>query len=71
MEEAFEIKVRNRKTECVEVRVAERPYRGANWTISNQSHDFVQIDAHSVEFRVNVPADGETVVTYRVRYSWQ
>lgn len=71
MEEAFEIKVRNRKTEPIEVRVAERLYRGANWTISNQSHDFVQIDAQNVEFRVNVPADGETVVTYRVRYSWQ
>ncbi len=71
MEEAFEIKVRNRKTEPVEVRVAERLYRGANWTISNQSHDFVRIDAQNVEFRVNVPADGETIVTYRVRYSWQ
>jgi len=71
MEEAFEIKVRNRKTEPVEVRVAERLYRGINWTVSNRSHDFVQIDAQNVEFRVNVPADGETIVTYRVRYSWQ
>jgi hypothetical protein len=71
MEEAFEIKVRNRKTEPVEVRIAERLYRGANWTIATPSHPFLQIDAQNVEFRVNVPADGETVVTYRVRYTWQ
>ena len=71
MEEAFEIKVRNRKTEPVEVRIAERLYRGVNWTISNPSHEFVKTDAQNVEFRVTVPADGETVVTYRVRYTWR
>lgn len=71
MEEAFEIKVRNRKTEPVEVRVTERLYRGANWIISNQSHDYTKTDAQNVEFRVNVPADGETVVNYRVRYTWR
>jgi hypothetical protein len=71
MEEAFEIKVRNRKTEPVEVRVVERLYRGANWIVSNPSHEFVKTDAQTVEFPVNVPADGEVVVTYRVRYTWR
>lgn len=71
MEEAFEIKVRNRKTEPVEVRVVERLYRGVNWLILFQSHDFAKTDAQTVEFRVPVPADGETVVTYRVRYDWR
>jgi hypothetical protein len=28
-------------------------------------------DAQDIEFRVSVPAGGETVVTYRVRYNWQ
>jgi hypothetical protein len=71
MEETFEIKLRNRKTEPVEVRVAERLYRGANWSLVSQSHPHVDIDAQKIEFHVNVPADGETVVTYRVRYNWQ
>jgi hypothetical protein len=71
LEEAFEIRVRNRKTEPVEVRIAERLYRWMNWEIVAKSHDFEKTDAQDVEFRVTVSADGETVVTYRVRYDWR
>jgi hypothetical protein len=71
LDESFEIKVRNRKTTPLEVRVVERLYRGVNWEITQKSHDFIKTDAQSAEFRVNVPADGETVVTYRVRYDWR
>jgi hypothetical protein len=71
LEEEFEIKLRNRKSEPVEVRVAERLYRWVNWKIVENSADFTKTDAQNIEFRVNVPADGETVVTYRVRYDWK
>lgn len=71
MEEAFEITVRNRKAEPVEVRVVERLYRGVNWLVLAQSRDFAKTDAQTIEFRVPVPAEGETVVTYRVRYDWR
>jgi hypothetical protein len=71
IEEEFEIHLRNRKTEPVEVRVAERLYRWVNWQIVTQSHDFTKTDAQNIEFRVTVPADGETVVKYRVRYDWK
>ena len=71
VEEAFEIKVRNHKSEAVEVRVTERLYRWRNWEITQKSNDFLKTDAQTVEFRVQVPADGETVVTYRVRYDWR
>ncbi|MBN8247264.1 MAG: hypothetical protein J0L84_07450, partial [Verrucomicrobia bacterium] len=71
MEEAFEIRVRNRKTEAVEVRVVERLYRGMNWKLLDPSHAFEKTDAQGVEFRITVPADGETVVRYRVRYEWR
>jgi hypothetical protein len=70
-EEGFEIKVRNRKNVPVEVRVTERLYRWTNWQVIQKSHDFEKTDAQTIEFRVNVPADGETVVTYRVRYDWR
>lgn len=71
MEEAFEIRVRNRKTEVVAVRVVERLYRGMNWKLLDPSHPFEKTDAQGVEFRITVPADGETVVRYRVRYEWR
>lgn len=71
MEEAFEIRVRNRKeTEAVEVRVVEHLYRWSNWNVIQKSHDFVKTDAQTIEYRVQVPAGGEQVITYRVRYSW-
>jgi hypothetical protein len=71
MEEEFEIKVRNRKTEPVEVRVAERLYRWTNWQIVSKSHDFQKKDAQNIEFNVTVPADSEVIVKYRVRYDWR
>ncbi|MBL9213837.1 MAG: DUF4139 domain-containing protein [Opitutaceae bacterium] len=71
LEEEFEIKLRNRKAEPVEVRVTERLYRWVNWEIVAKSHAFEKTDAQNVEFRVTVPADGETVVKYRVRYHWK
>jgi hypothetical protein len=71
MEEAFEIKLRNRKTEPVEVRVTEKLYRWSNWTVVDKTHDFEKKAAQDIEFRVTVPADGETVLRYRVRYDWR
>lgn len=71
MEEEFEIKLRNRKTEPVEVRVAERLYRWVNWQVLMKTHEFAKTDAQSIEFRVTVPADAEVVVRYRVRYDWK
>lgn len=71
MEEEFEIKLRNHKAEPVEVRVTERLYRWTNWQLIMKSHDFEKTDAQNIEFRVTVPADGEVVVRYRVRYDWR
>jgi len=70
MEEAFEIRLRNRKDEAVEVRVAENLYRWVNWEVVERSDEFRRTEAQAIEFRVSVPPDGERVVTYRVRYSW-
>lgn len=67
-EEAFEIKVRNRKSEPVTVRVVEHLYRWSNWRIVQQSQEFTKKDAQTIEFQVPVPADAEKTVTYRVRY---
>ncbi|HLJ87950.1 MAG TPA: DUF4139 domain-containing protein [Candidatus Angelobacter sp.] len=70
MDESFEIKVRNHKKEAVEVRVVERLYRWSNWEIRQKSDEYTKLDARTVEFRVQVPPDGEKVVTYQAHYTW-
>jgi hypothetical protein len=71
VEEAFEIKVRNRKKEPVEVRVTERLYRWLNWTLLENSDPYVKTDDRNIEFRVTLKPDEEKVLTYRVRYDWK
>jgi len=70
LEEAFEIKVRNHKEQPVEVIVKENLYRWSKWTILSKTHDFTKEDARTIHFPVKVAKDGETIVRYRVRYTW-
>ena len=64
-ETEFEITLRNHKEEDIVVDVVE-PMMG-DWQIisSNIKHD--KPDARTAVFKAEVPADGEAVVTYRVR----
>lgn len=71
LEEAFEIKLRNRKKETVEIRVAERLYRWVNWEIVQKSDEFMKVGFRNIEFRVTLKPDEEKVVSYRVRYNWK
>ena len=71
LEEAFEITLRNRKKEPVEVRVTEHLYRWLNWTVTEKSADFTKTDARNIEFRVTLAPDEEKILTYRVRYDWK
>ena len=68
--ESFEIKLRNHKTEAVEVRIVEHLFRWFTWDISEKSDTFLKTDAQTAEFRVQVKPDEERVVTYTVHYSW-
>jgi hypothetical protein len=70
MEEAFEIKVRNHKDQAVSVVVRENLYRWNQWTLIQQSTASEKKDARTIEFPVRIAADGEAIVTYRVRYTW-
>ena len=70
VEETFTITLRNHKEEDVEVRVVERLYRWSDWEIVRETAEHTKIDAQTVEWRLEVPADGEASVTYTVRYRW-
>jgi hypothetical protein len=69
-DESFEIKVRNHKKEAVEVRVVENLYRGTNWELTEKTQEYKKLDSQTIEFPVQIPADGERVITYTVHYSW-
>jgi hypothetical protein len=70
MEEEIEVKLRNHKTQAVDVVVKENLYRWSNWKILTRTHAFAKEDARTINFAVKVPKDGEVVMRYRVRYSW-
>jgi hypothetical protein len=70
MEEEIEVKLRNHKSQPVDVIVKENLYRWTNWKILTKTHAFEKEDARTINFPVKVPKDGETVVRYRVRYTW-
>lgn len=69
-EETFRITLKNRKKEAVEIRVVEHLYRWTNWEILEKSAPFVKVDAQKIEFRIPLKPDEESVLTYKVRYSW-
>lgn len=70
MEETFEIRLRNHKRHPVTVQVYEHLSRWRQWQIMQASQDFEKLDADTIRFGAKVPADGETVLRYRVRYTW-
>ncbi|MBZ5548699.1 MAG: hypothetical protein LAO22_12215 [Acidobacteriia bacterium] len=70
MDETFEIRIRNHKKESANVRGVEHLYRWTNWKLAEQSHASKKRDAQTVEFPVEVAANGEQVITYTVHYSW-
>ena len=67
-ESEFEIKIRNHKEEAVTVTVRE-PVPG-DWKVLSSTLPAVKADAHTIEFNVPVPPNGQTVLRYRVAVDW-
>jgi hypothetical protein len=67
--QTFEMKVRNRKKEPVEIRVVEHANRSGNWTLTAQSQPHEKKDAVTFEFLVALKPDEEKTVTYTIRYT--
>jgi hypothetical protein len=68
IEESFEVDVRNHKDAAVEVKVVDHVW--SDWTVTQSSHKYNKKDAHTIEFPVTVPANGEVKVTYTIRTEW-
>lgn len=61
----WEIKLRNHKKEDVQVSIIE-PIPG-DWEIMRSSHPYEKVEAHTLEYKVHIPKDGQVKVNYRVR----
>ena len=70
MDESFSITLKNAKTTPVKVDVVEHMNRGQNWDITAKSSAFTKRDSATAAFPMTVPASGQVVLTYSVRYTW-
>ncbi len=68
-EQTKEVLLKNRKTEDVSITVVEHTY-GTDIDILKPSLPFAKEDEYTYEFKVSVPQDGETKLTYIVKRCW-
>src|SRR5262249_59284879 len=61
----WEISLRNHKKENVVVSVIE-PIPG-DWEVLHETQSHEKLEAHTLRYRIPVPAEGAAKVTYRVR----
>jgi len=67
-EQSWSINFKNRKKEDIIIDV-ER-YLGNNWEVLNSSLDYIKKDAQNITFKVPVKADDETVLKFKIRYTY-
>lgn len=67
-ESAYQITIKNAKSEEVVVKVSE-PMPG-DWQIQSESHPHTKAAANAAVWNITVPAEGKTVLTYRVQVKY-
>ncbi len=67
-ESAFEFTLKNAKKEKVTVSVLE-PISG-EWTIVNESHPHTKVNSHLAQWKIDIPAEGKTTLTYRAQVKY-
>ena len=70
LDEAFRINLSNAGDAARTVTVREHPNRWRQWTLVSSSNKPSQQTADTLEFRIEVPANGKAVLDYAVRYRW-
>ncbi len=67
-EQAYEITLKNRKKEDIVVEVERN--LGLYWEVLSSSIGYEKKDSQNITFKVSVKADSETVLKFRVRYTY-
>jgi hypothetical protein len=70
MTDSYRIQIRNHKDQPQKVVIKENLFRWTTWEIIKKSDEYEKIDARTIHFEVEVPANGEKTVTYTVQYTW-
>lgn len=70
MSEGFRITLGNGGDIRRTITLRDHPYRWRNWSLVSSSVKPARQTPDLLEFRVNVPAGGESVLDYTVRYQW-
>lgn len=70
LDEAFRISLDNAGDSARTVTVREHPGRWRQWTLVSSDNKPSRQTTDTLEFRVEVPANGKAVLDYAVRYSW-
>ncbi|MDW2982243.1 MAG: DUF4139 domain-containing protein [Rhodanobacter sp.] len=70
LDEAFRIKLSNAGDSARTVTVREHPGRWRQWTLVSSSSKPSAQTPDTLEFRIEVPANGHAVLDYAVRYQW-
>ncbi len=68
VESSWEIKIRNRKEENIEVDVEK--FMGSGWKILESSYPIQKQSADKVNFKIPVKKGGESILSFKVRYSY-
>lgn len=61
---SYEIRINNSRAEPQDVTVVEHLY--GDWEILENSEEYVETDAFTIEFKVTVPANGTKIISYAV-----
>lgn len=64
-EREYTFEIENYKAESVNLEIKEN--LGRDWEILSSSHKYEQKDAHSIEFKLKLPAGGKDMIKYEVR----
>jgi hypothetical protein len=67
-EAEWEITIKNHKKNAVTIGVVEK--LNGDWKIVAKSQPYEKVDAFTIRFNANVPAEGETKVSYQVKVQW-
>ncbi|GFZ98178.1 DUF4139 domain-containing protein [Dyella caseinilytica] len=70
MDEAYRVTLTNAGDSVRTVTVREYPYRWRTWTVTSSSVKPSKQTTDTLEFKVDVPANGKAVLDYAVRYTW-
>ena len=70
LNESFAIRLVNGSAQNQSVVVREHLYRWSQWTILQASSKYDKKSADTIDFKIDVPANGNATVNYSVQYQW-